>query len=154
VKKNILDDLATASAGNGLRHRLLFESALKLGSLQSASWLNGEANSQLTNLEDDLYDAATANGYVDDYGEDDTWRTIENGVDIGIQRPYDEPMWYSTESSFNVGDKVTAVVNGVVVTEGKILRFRESKDALYWEYELDTKPHTWFARNLLHQIAR
>ena len=90
---------------------------------------------------------------MDDYGEDDTWRTIENGVDIGVQRPYDEPVWYSVESSFNVGDKVTAVVNGVVVAEGKIQRFRESNDTLYWEYELDTMPRTWFAKNLLNRIV-
>jgi len=51
-----------------------------------------------------------------------------------------------------VGDKVTAVVNGVVGAEGNIRRFHESKDTLYWEYELDTMPHTWFARNLLSPL--
>jgi len=41
-------------------------------------------SSQFNNLEGDLFDAATANDYLNDFGEDDTWRTIENGVDIGI----------------------------------------------------------------------
>jgi hypothetical protein len=151
VKEHILDELSSTSAGSGLRHSLLFESALQLGSLQSATWLTADAKSQLHTFEDDLFDAAVRNGYAADYGEDDTWRTIENGVDIGIRLPYEEPVWYSSGSSFNAGDRVTAVVNGVVVAEGQIRRFRENKEGNYWEYELESKPHIWFAKNLLRR---
>ena len=53
------------------------------------------------------------------------------------------------EHAFSAGDWVTAVVGDRVVAEGQIQRFREGR---YWEYELDTMPNTWFARNLLRKV--
>ena len=93
VKNNILADLVAAQPGRGLRHTLLFESSLKLGSLQAAPWLKQEGRELMINLEEELFEAAIRNGYVDDYGEDDSWRTIENGMDMGVQRPFAEPVW-------------------------------------------------------------
>ncbi|MCB8987872.1 MAG: hypothetical protein H6661_09010 [Ardenticatenaceae bacterium] len=142
----VLDELATTSPGLGLRHSLLFEGALQLASLHAAPWLTDEARRRLSSFEDDLYAAALQNSYVADYGEEDAWRTIENGADIGQGRPYDEPTWLAPADYFRRGEQVEAVFDGEVVARGRIRRLRERG---HWEFELDSHPFTWFARSLL-----
>jgi hypothetical protein len=90
---HIVDELATTRAGQGLRHKRLFESALKLGSLGGASWLTSEGAALLAEAEAQLLEAAQANGYVADYGETDAVRTIDAGLAIGERNPRQEPVW-------------------------------------------------------------
>jgi hypothetical protein len=90
--------------------------------------------------------AAKASGYVADYGEDDAWRTINNGLAQGRLRPREEPVWYAERPFFQVGDPVKATVRGEVKAVGRVARLRETT---HWEYELDTLPNVWFARPLL-----
>ncbi len=150
VRETVLEELAFTQSGTGLRHRLLFEAALQLGSLHAAPWLTDKARTLLTTFEDDLFEAAVRNGYVTDYGDEDAWRTIEDGADIGQQRPYYEPLWHLAGDFFAVGDEVEAVVNDRIIARGRIQRFRDGEP---WEFALDSQPRTWFARNLLRRVA-
>jgi len=148
AREAVLDELAFTNVGLGLRHSLLFEGALQLASLHAAPWVTEEARMLLANFEEDLFESAVHNGYVTDYGEEDAWRTIEDGADIGARRPYDEPTWYAADEYFHVGDAVEAVIGDEVVARGHIRRFRERE---HGEFELDSRPHTWFARTLLRR---
>jgi hypothetical protein len=42
-------------------------------------------------------------------------------------------------------------IGGEVKAVGRISRLRETT---HWEYELDTRPNVWFARELLRQPAQ
>ncbi|MCB0034786.1 MAG: hypothetical protein KDE51_12225, partial [Anaerolineales bacterium] len=150
VIENICDDVGRAVAGMGLRHQNLFTAALQLGSLKAADWLTAAAQTQLQQAEDLLFDAAVANGYVADYGEDSALRTIDNGVDIGLLRPREEPLWYEQETFFELGDLVEAqTAYGTI--RGRIKRFRNEHGS--WEFLLDSKRHTWFDKSLLKPMS-
>jgi hypothetical protein len=148
IYQTTLSDLTATRPLQGLRHQKLFTAALKVGSLQAASWLSSEATSLLTSVEDDLLEAASANGYVDDYGEDDAIRTIENGIDLGRLRPWLEPVWYEDKSFFQIGDAVVAQRGDQILAQGKLVQYRENE---HWEFQLDTKPNVWFAYDLLQK---
>ncbi len=149
VYQGTLSDLAKTSPLQGLRHQRLFVAALKAGSLQSARWLSADAAAFLSHIEDDLLEAAAANGYIDDYGEDSAVRTIDNGIEIGQQQPWVEPVWYEDKAFFKIGDEVVAKRGDYILGQGKIVAYRE-KD--YWEFQLDSQPNVWFAYELLQAI--
>jgi hypothetical protein len=149
VYQDILSDLAKTSPLQGLRHQKLFVAALKAGSLQSARWLSADTAAFLSHIEDDLLEAAAANGYIDDYGEDSAVRTIDNGIEIGQQHPWVEPIWCEEKAFFMIGDEVVAKRGGHILGQGKIVAYRE-KD--YWEFQLDSQPNVWFAYELLQAV--
>ena len=124
----------------------MFTTALKLGSLQAAHWLTSEAEELLRVVEGRILDAAVQNGYVDDYGEDDALRTIENGVDLGRERPWDEPVW-NAEYFPQPGMPVVARTADGVIARGHIAAFREGERG--WEFRLEERPRVWFAQGLL-----
>ena len=146
VYQNLCAELAATSPGRGVRHQRLYGAALTLGGLLAAPWLTNAARSLLGDTPDALLEAAEANGYVTEYGEEDTLRTIDDGLAQGERRPLEEPVWYAQRPFFQVGDWVQAVVNGKVKAEGYVRRLRETS---HWEYELDSQPNVWFARDLL-----
>jgi hypothetical protein len=141
-----LAELAATEPGSGLRHRRLYTAAITIGSLQSAAWLPAPARARLDGAAHDLLLAAETNGYVADYGEDDAWLTISNGLAQGTIRPREEPVWYAERPFFQVGDPIKATVRGQVKAVGRVARLRETT---HWEYELGTLPNVWFARPLL-----
>jgi hypothetical protein len=140
-------ELAATEPGSGLRHRRLYTAAITIGSLQSAAWLPAPARTRLDGAAHDLLLAAETNGYVADYGEDDAWRTISNGLAQGMLRPREEPVWYAERPFFQVGDPVKAIVRGEVKAVGLV------RETTHWEYELDTLPDVWFARPLLTLVG-
>lgn len=146
VCQNAVEELAAAPSGRGLRHQQLYAAAYTLGGLQTAPWMTAAGQAMLREAPEALLEAAEANGYIADYGEEDALRTIDDGLAQGAQRPLDEPVWYAPRPFFQVGDWVQAVVGGVVKAEGRVRRLREGR---HWEYELESRPHVWFARELL-----
>ena len=146
VCHNTFHELATTPPGQGLRHRRLYAAALKMGGLLAAPWVTAAARASLHDAPDALLEAAEANGYVSAYGEEDTLRTIDNGLAQGELMPLDEPVWYAQRPFFQVGARVQAVVAGEVKAEGRVRRLRETS---HWEYELESRPNVWFARELL-----
>ena len=145
---NLLSELAQTEPGAGLRHGRLYAAAVTLGGLESAPWRPADSYRPAQAVAG-LLQAAVANGYVADYGEDDALRTIENGLTRGALRPLDEPVWYGERPFFQVGDSVRAVIKGVTKAVGQVTRLRETT---HWEYELDTRPGVWFARQLLSPL--
>jgi hypothetical protein len=145
---NLLGELAGTPAGQGLRHKRLYNASVTIGGLASAPWLTADARGVSRDAPEDLLAAATSNGYIADYGEDDAWRTIENGLARGEEYPPQEPVWYAQRPFFQVGDRVKGIVKGEVKGRGRVTRLRETT---HWEYELDARPNVWFARELLEE---
>jgi hypothetical protein len=151
VYEGRLAELAATGAGLGLRHQRLYRAAVAIGSLSAAAWLPEATQRRLSGATQDLLLAATANGYAAAYGEEDALRTIENGLARGALLPWTEPVWYGERPFFEPGDMAQVEIDGEVKAAGRINRLRETT---HWEYELDTRPNVWFARELLRQPAQ
>jgi AAA domain len=92
--------LASQSKGTGTRHHGLMTVAAKLESLRQSDWLSPAARAGIDPYAVAL-DAATANGYVADYGVEDARRAITWG--IGVAEPRAEPPDWKRERANGSG---------------------------------------------------
>jgi hypothetical protein len=144
------ETVAELPAGQGLRHLQLFTAAIRLGSLQAAPWLSSAAAEELAGARDALLDAAERNGYTADYGFDDAVRTVDNGLDIGLREPAEEPWWHGdSPAAFTIGQPVVARTAERELARGRIASYRYAADIDDWEFSLTGAPHTWYAAALL-----
>lgn len=80
-----VERISSAAEGTGDRHRSLYEAALKLGGIAKSAWGGRYIDEgTITNL---LMGAASANGYLQKYGETTTLRAITDGLKVASPRP-------------------------------------------------------------------
>jgi hypothetical protein len=147
------ETVAGLRAGQGLRHKALFSAAVRLGSLQVADWLCPGAEAVLDGAEERLLEAAEANGYVADYGFDDAVRAVDNGIDIGLGEPAEEPWWHGDNgpAAFTIGQPVVVRSAGRELARGRIASYRYADDIDDWEFSLTGAPDIWYAAALVEQ---
>jgi hypothetical protein len=145
AKQRRLSHVASAVEGTGERHRRLIEAAFRLGSLRGASWLTEPARRVLLGVEDELLDAAQANGYAAKYGEEATRREVLNSVALGERSPAIEPNWRDVQNFFAQGDPVAVVHQRQVIARGAVAAMRRGPDDEDYLFRLDSG-HTWYPR--------
>jgi hypothetical protein len=145
------ETVAALPAGLGLRHLELFTAAIRMGSLQAAAWLSPGAAELLAEAREALLDAAEANGYLADYGYDDAVRTVDNGMEIGLGEPAEEPWWHGGEgpAAFAIGQPVVVRAGERELARGRISSYRYAEDIDDWEFSLSGAPQVWYAGALL-----
>ncbi len=145
AKDRRLAYVAAAVEGTGERHERLIEAAFRLGSLRGASWLTEPARRVLLGVEDELLDAARANGYAAKYGEEATRREVLNSVALGERSPATEPNWRDFADFFAVGDPVAVVHQGEVLARGRVAELRKSSDEADYSFRL-AGGSVWYPR--------
>lgn len=145
AKQRRLAWVATAVEGTGERHKRLIEAAFRLGSLRGAAWLNDAGRHVLLGVEDELVDAARANGYAAKYGEDATRREVLNSVALGEKSPAVEPNWRAVQGFFAPGDPVVIVHQRQVLARGVVAELHKGPDDEDYLFRLDSSA-VWYPR--------
>ena len=121
---HVISDLTKATEGTGQRHELLRNGSVRLFSLQKAAWLTPAARKLTSDLEEQLLNAARANGYAAKYGEEDTLRIIQSGAEKAT--PAHEPQWRGYTNHTEVEPKKSEKTS-VEITKNQVPAFEETK---------------------------
>jgi len=142
----ILDDVAGAREGTGLRHEQLRNGSVRLYSLRAAGWLDDDARRLLSNVDEQLLNAARANGYASKYGDAEALRIIQSGERIAA--PAEEPVWNTDSAFVSVGDVVSLRLPGRQAS-GQVSAVKTVKGD--WHVKVN---NAWWPKSALNQADK